>query len=279
MVPHEKLRFKQMSPAHVTKKRRDNQMEFSRRTTELEKEQGIKNLEEFIETISQELQEDNVPVDSECRIDINAFKTHYAPGTIERDKKRTEQIKSEWQDNDSDEIQTGEKLEMLKTAIFHKHLKQDFIVARSTLRDDFDNGVDNIIMEKSTGNVVCAFDEVADVSGSFYQEKIKKVLDKNIHHDGASLKYGLGLDPKTKKVIPEGLAHIPIFYLALPEGHVNQMVKNFSPSSKSEHETKLFRYFISSLLTQIKALDLKISVLHPELRKKLQVFEQTIKKL
>jgi len=168
---------------------------------------------------------------------------------------------------------------LLKTAVFNKFLGQKFIVTRTNLADDIDRGVDNLILERQTGNVVCAFDEVTDITGKTYQDKVAKILEKNVESDGANLKYGLGIDEKTKKVIAKGVQNIPIFYLALPGQYVKNAISHFEPNLKSEQEEKLLSYFLSSLQTQIKALDLRMLSVHPEVRTKIEKFNLALKTL
>jgi len=244
----------------------------------IEPVEGMKKLMTFLEIAAKAMQKEGAPVKSDCRIDLEAFKNCYPAEVLSRDRQRAARIQKEWQEKSTDKERVGEKLEMLKTAIFNKFLGEEFIVARSNMIDDIDNGVDNVILERTTSNLVCAFDEVADISGPIYQEKAAKILEKNVDHSGASLKYGLGLDLKTKKFVPTALENIPIFYLALPEEYINELIKTFNRSVKSQEETKLFSYFISSLQTQIKALDLKISILPPKMRQRLEIFQQTIEK-
>jgi len=240
--------------------------------------EGMEKLTAFLKSTAKSLRAEGVPVKDDCRIDLEAYKNYYPENVLSRDRQRISRIQKEWQEKAAGQEGAGEKLEMLKTAVFHKYLGQEFIVVRSALRDDVDNGVDNVILERKTGNVVCAFDEVADISSPLYQEKAAKILEKNVDHSGASLKYGLGLDLKTKKFVPTALENIPIFYLALPEEYINELIKNFNPSVKSQEEIKLFSYFVSSLQTQIKALDLKISILPPKMRQRLEIFQETIEK-
>jgi len=245
--------------------------------TEQEKEQGSEHLKKFLENIANKLQVEGVPVDSECRIDDDAFKNYYPPAVLARDQQRRISLLLQWQADQQKQDRMGEKLEMLKTAIFHKFLKEDFIVCRSALIDDIDNKIDNVVLEKKTGNIIGAFDEVGDINDSFYKDKREKVLAINTTA-GARLRYGLATDPKTRKITPKSVENIPLFYLALPKPYIEQGIKNFQLKATSEYEKKLFAYFISSLLTQIKELDLKIPVLEPERRKKLEIFSRAIQK-
>ena len=244
----------------------------------IEPVEGMKKLTTFLEIAAKAMQKEGAPVKSDCRIDLEAFKNCYPAEVLSRDRQRAARIQKEWQEKSTAKERVGEKLEMLKTSIFNKFLGEKFIVARSNIIDDIDNGVDNVILERTTCNVVCAFDEVADISGQIYQDKMRKTLEKNVMRAGANLKYGLAVNAKTKKIIPQAVHNIPIFYLALPAQYIEEAIKDFRPDVKTKQETKLLSYFISSIQTQIKALDLKMLVVHPEVRKKIEIFDQAIKK-
>ena len=50
--------------------------------------------------------------------------------------------------------------EMSLTLLLNKFLKKDFIVARASSYDDYNNGIDNVLIDKTSGEVLCGFDEV-----------------------------------------------------------------------------------------------------------------------
>ena len=160
-------------------------------------------------------------------------------------------------------------------------MKKDFVVLRSSAYDDIKNGVDNIIIERSTGNLVCALDEVEDTSGKIYEKKKEAVLNRNIERNGVNLKYGLTFEKegdKMKLKLGE-MKGLPIFYLALPKDHVEKGIKSFIPSEgqSSDYEKKLFSYFIASLNSQIKALELNPRHLDSKLKERLDAFERCLK--
>lgn len=249
------------------------------RTEKPELIEGMKKLTAYLETEAKSMQAEGIPVLNDCRINMDAFASLYSPKDLAIEKQRILRMQKEMAEKDEHQDNFGEKLEMLKTAVFNKFLGQKFIVARTSLADDIDRGVDNVILERQTGNVVCAFDEVTDIVGKTYQDKAAKIMERNVESAGASLKYGLGIDEKTKKVIPQSVRNIPIFYLALPGQYVKNAIQQFEPDVKNEQEAKLLSYFLSSLQTQIKALDLRMLSVHPEVRTKIEKFDVTIRTL
>lgn len=245
----------------------------------------------FMKDIAEGLRIDRVPVTEDCRIDMGAFSSVYSQSVIAENMAWVrEREAEEYPGLSAEEIKTerlkrdGEGLEMLKTAIFTKNLGPEFIVVRASYYDD-KKGIDNIILEKETGNIVCALDEVADTSGGRYQEKTERVLDRNRkkHGSGGTLKYGIRIENNKdgkKRLCLDRVENIPLFYLALPKRHLRRGLKEFVPSfeKNSDYERRLFSYFITSLSAQIDFLKLEQN-LNPELKNRLIYFEKTIKKL
>jgi len=236
-----------------------------------------------------QLRKEGVPVDNECRVDMNAFGEIYGEKALNYDKQRIESLERQWRKMKglSKEEYTkakmcslGEKMEMLKTAIFQKNLSPDFIVARSSHYDDIENGVDNIILEKKTGNLVCAFDEVADVDSPRYEEKIDKVLWRNMTKNGGILKYGLKMEKEGGKMeLKLGRAkNAPVFYLALSPWLVEEGAKKFKPQigEQSDYEKIIFNDFINSLNEQIEIINSKFKNLPPSIKERILRFQESL---
>lgn len=222
-------------------------------------ESSAEKLFPFIKEISENLKKEGVPVGEDCRIDMKAFSSY--GGGVKEDMEKVRDFEKNWYPNLSEERvkeekqkKSGEKLEMLIVVLFHKFLKDKFIVARSSPYDDIFNGIDMLILEKETGNLICAFDEVADTHGPNLQNKIKEITEKN--KSGGKLKYGLKIENnEIKKGVVMGA---PIFYLALPKERINDGIKNLSTGAeKSDYEKKLFKYFIDLIQLQYSAFRLE----------------------
>ncbi len=242
---------------------------------------NLEKLKGLSKEVAENLRNENIPVDDECRIDINAFGDVYSAEVLKKDKELIERQEKDWYGSSSEkenkERKTGDQLEVLKTVIFHKFLKSDFITARASNYDDYNNKVDNIILERKTGNLVCALDEVSLTSGQRFEEKSEKILNRNKKENGSRLKYGLKLEENKLKL---GQADtLPIFYLALSKKYLKEGLNKMSPSLEetSSYEKKLFEYFIASLDSQIKRLKLEPD-LNPELKDHIKAFETAIEK-
>lgn len=260
-------------------------------------EQGKEEIEKLKNLASQtaeSLRLKGVPVEDNCRIDMRSFAETYSEKEINNDIEVVKGFERKFasqqglgplslQEWEEQKLKTaGEKLEIVKTVIFNKFLGDDFITARSSRYDDISNGVDNIIFEKQTGNLICALDEVGDARGDAYERKRNEVLAKNVKGKGARLKYGVQKgEPKTGA---DGLTfgkaeNLPIFYLVLPSDHISKAIEQMSSSleEKTDYENKLFAYFLSSFEFQIKALRLK--KVDPEFERKISHFEEVLERM
>lgn len=140
--------------------------------------------------------------------------------------------------------------EMALTVMLHKFLKEKFIVARSSTYDDYNNGVDQVLVYKETGEVVCGFDEVIGNNGDDGGLKKAAKLERLMARGGARIKYG------AKKVGTElvrgEVREIPAFYMSLSKAELAELLESLSSSSEriSAPEEKLFEKLINSLETQ-----------------------------
>ncbi len=115
----------------------------------------------------------------------------------------------------------GEACEMLATAVLQKNLPEGFIAMRTSEYDDISNGMDTVILDKNTGNIVCAIDEIGQNKGARYEKKVDNTMKRNLK-GGGLLKYGVSLDSRSsggnKPEFKRGRAwNIPLFYCAFPE--------------------------------------------------------------
>lgn len=117
--------------------------------------------------------------------------------------------------------------EMMITLLLHSKLKDRFLVSRSSTFDDYENGVDYVLMDKKTGAVVCGLDQVLGMgqdNGSFKKkDKIERILFKG----GAHLEYGLTLDDvfeEDNDLIRKKIKNIPAFFLGISKDDLDKML-------------------------------------------------------
>lgn len=251
------------------------------------KEKPVEELKGFIKEMSLGLENEGIPVDEKARINVDEFTGVYHQRSIEADKEWIKDLKGRWERAAIVESRwswafpkgkalrdqpVGEVLEMLATAVLHKNLGKDFVVARTSEYDDVRNKVDNIILDRKTGNIICAFDDIGTVSGKRFEEKQQKILERNWLRGGADLKYGISFqESKGKMELEKGLiCHIPLFYLALSEEEIKKALEN------PVKEKKIFNDFIGSAKEQ--AEQIKKEPLHPKLKQRLDFFGKVIEK-
>ena len=258
------------------------------------KEKPIEKLQGFIKDISFELKKEGIPVAENGRISPGQFRDVYPERIIKADKEWIEDLKGRWERTavaksqwswimSKDQIlkqkTMGDTWEMLATAILHKNLGKDFIVVRTSEYDDTRNNVDNIILDRKTGGVVCAFDDVADASRDVFKQKKGDVAKRNWERGGADVYYGISfVERQNRKELKKGeIKHVPLFYFACSEEDIKTALKTFSGESASPAEQKIFESFIGSFEEQIK--ELRKGPLHHKLEQRLNSFEGILNKL
>ena len=268
-----------------------------------ERRKNVEKMQRLLGEMSQELREQKVPVESDCRINMNNFsglrytnkkgKTEFY--NITQDNVYVDERERRFHGNlpEKKKLESaGEQFEMLATIVLHKFLKDNFIVVRASRYDDIANKIDTVIVEKETGNVVCALDEVALSEEEMRQKRDQWLpghpdrLDKetlaqykNIQEGGATLKYGVTTNEQGE-VIKKKIDNIPVFYFALPSKRaLEKLMKNLERSLKkiSLDEKRLLGSFLKSMEAQIDTLGL--DELDPELEKKLDQYEEVLKKI
>lgn len=258
------------------------------RTPFVERSEGVAKLSRFLALMADRYRKEDIPVGSDGRIDMNAYRELY-PQHLRADFAQVQAWQETWRERqtslpgiptDADGFHNrGEAFEMLATAVFQKKLGDGFVVARSSLFDDLTHKVDTIVLDRETGALVCAFDEIGDTTGPSYDEKLSLIRDRNFH-GGAKLKYGLAMkaDGDKKKVVKSAVQNVPIFRIALNDERINQGLEEFNPrpDTCSDFEEKLFAYFVAIINAQIAALKLDGNRLNSELRKNLSVFRSVM---
>lgn len=156
------------------------------------------------------------------------------------------------------EASKSNQAEMIITALLHKILKERFLVVRSSVFDDYKYGIDNLILDKETGAVICAFDEVLENEGDSERGASKKIekIKKSAIRGGTEAKYGISLKEKT---LTRGhLRNIPVFYLTLESKDLIELTEhlfNNHEEAATEAEERLFSHLVHSIKEQKKMLE------------------------
>lgn len=187
------------------------------------------------------------------------------------------EILAKWKENKAK--QKSGRTETIVTILLNRLMGERFIVVKSSTYDDYYSGVDHLIIDKTNGNVVGAFDEVAQndkhegsANSSKKQDKVKKINQKG----GASIKYGLKINQD--KLEMTKLENLPIFYLSLSDENYNKLGKTTDNDIKGEitdTEQKIFDDLITSLKSQISET-LKTPNLNNTLVRNIKQFEESL---
>lgn len=144
------------------------------------------------------------------------YKTEHRAETLD-------EVLKVWKDNREKSLSS--KLEMAVSGVFHKVLKSEFLVVRASTYDDYYNGADTIIVNKQTGDIICAIDEFNDQGdrSAAKQQKAKKTDNR-----GAAIKYGLTFEKDSASGAPKlavgPLKNIPVFYLKLSREELESLL-------------------------------------------------------
>jgi hypothetical protein len=238
----------------------------------------ISELDKLLREIAEKLVLQGIPVNSDARIDMEQYESFFSSDIDSQKEFLSNRDKVSRLGVMFKKDQLGEKFEKMKTIVFHKFLSEQFVVCRTSSFDDIENKIDNIILERESGNLVCAMDEVMDESGERFVSKRDKIREKNLK-GGAMLKYSLKMSGRrvektlrTKK--------LPLFHLALSKEKVLEWLK--APGSDIEtisaNEEEIFAFFLEGLSKQADEL-LREEKLNEQLKGSILKFKDSLIKL
>ncbi|MFA5778258.1 MAG: hypothetical protein WC870_02085 [Candidatus Paceibacterota bacterium] len=269
------------SPTDMLKNMLDGQ---SRQTNEMvEKEYGLKDLllrdtalnpQEYTELYGEEAVRADADFVHKCELDFSsANNPNVQAFYLEKYGAKTEEeVIAKWRENKSRE--KNGQMEMAVTALLAQKLGKDFLVVRTAPYDDYKNGVDNLIFDRTTGEVVGAFDEVHEVgTGQRTKEKelkIKKIVERG----GAKIQYGLKF--VDGKFIRGSLEGVPVFYLGLESSELLELEEGLHENDATK-TNKIFKKLISALASQHAMLEKSAG--SSGVRARLNSFGQTLSRL
>jgi len=223
-------------------------------------EDYLPNLRKLLSEQSEEINQDFTDfLDSEGKINIvgeEAASHKYLVETQEEAfSQETGKSLGDWQRDK--EKNSANLTEMALTVMLHKFLKEYFIVARSSSFDDYNNGVDQVLVYKPTGEVVCGIDEViinpSDKDGA--SKKVSK-LENIMNRGGARIQYGAKL--QDGKLVRAEVRNVPAFYMSLSKAELGELLESLKNDKTdiSSVEEKIFSRLLDSLEEQAKGLSL-----------------------
>lgn len=170
--------------------------------------------------------------------------------------------------------------EVATTLLFDKILGADFIIVRASTYDDYQNGADQLIIDKQTGAVICGLDDVignvGDDGGAKKAKKIKQKMDNG----GAKIKYGATFEDG--QLVRKKLSNIPLFYFSLSKTELDNLLKSLTGdqagADSGQVEKDIYAKLVDSL-NQQSALYAADKSLNPLLQANLERFAPSLAKL
>lgn len=160
------------------------------------------------------------------------------------------------------------------TLMLQRVLPDNFMVVRSSAYDDYNNGVDQLIIDRESGAVVCGIDEVIDRQGNTGPSKKEEKIRQKMVRGGAKVKYGARVE--VGNLVLGGLKNVPAFYLSLSSQELAILGDNLQKKEVSVYERDLLNRLHSSLSAQLSGYaSLNLS---QDLQVKLQDFLQSLEK-
>jgi len=261
-------------------------MNFERIPIPEKKETPTEKLENYLREKANELKEMGFPVNEELRIEETQFTDVYPREEIERDRGKIAQRSEEWLEEDIRERKfgiekIGEKFEKITTSLLNKHLENAGLeVVRAAEYDDIFQGVDHLVLDIETGNVVAGIDSSVKSFDKEYEKKAQKVLERNLD-GGARIKYGVIAKKEGEgiKIEKRRIQQVPVFLFNLPQTEVSNLIEEFQPEKTSPEEEKVFRFFLTSLQYQTENLTRKDLHAFSQLRERIDIFQTKIKEI
>ena len=167
--------------------------------------------------------------------------------------------------------------EMATTLLFDKILGGEFVVVRASTFDDYENGADQLIIDKKTGAVICGLDDVLIHTGEGSEKKEGKIAAK-MKHGGASIKYGATIEAGSLK--RRSLKHIPLFYFSLSKNDLDSLLSSLAANKPEPDgvETMVYAQLVNSLVAQASKFQADASLSAP-LKENLEHFSPSLRKM
>lgn len=273
----------------------------SQQDNRTEKKENNRKLHEFSETISQKIKEryggKNI-VDNNIKINTDIFHENpsYTDEKIKEDEEFVEEKRGEFNKKKKINDSNGELFEEAMACVLYRILNKKYLVVRSSDYDDLHNGVDILIIDPETNEIICLVDNITTYRDDFkaieaIENKENKVLNQNMN-GGAEIEYGLAFkeNAETHNIEPIGERKkgIPIFSMHLYGKELDELLNGMDydiNNDPSEIELKTFDELMRVMKVDSKQMIEQIQEESKkndeEMKKKktdLEVFENLINK-
>jgi hypothetical protein len=192
----------------------------------------------------EKMKAEGLPLDEKGRIDEALFASQLGKDVVQQDKDEVEKVTKS---PDYIENNIGELAELLIPVLFNDFIGNKFLIFRTSIFDDIFNGADTIIVDKTTGKIVCAVDEASSIKSTAYKMKKAKINKKN-EKGGVVLKYGITYNKGKIKLTT--LEKVPLLILGFPLNEVADMISVINFDRPTEVEKSLFNFFVALINEQ-----------------------------
>jgi hypothetical protein len=180
--------------------------------------------------------------------------------------------------------------EMAVVSLLDKFFGDRFLVVRASSYDDYEYGVDNILVDKETGAVICGFDQVIGMGKDDGSSKKREKMEKALLRGGTKLEYGISLD-ENKKIRRKKLTNIPAFFLAITKEDLSLLLSGLSSGENTESVIRILnnvltsikeQYYSAKILLDKNKDDVRFQALFSNLEKfkeSFKIIEEKVKKL
>jgi hypothetical protein len=177
-----------------------------------------------------------------------------------------------WKDNKSRE--KNSQMEMAVTLLLSEMLGSDFLVVRTAPIDDYDHGVDTVILDYQTGEVVGAFDEVHQSDNGERLAKKKEKIQTVAKRGGAKVRYGMKLE--NGNLTRAELSGVPVFYLGLTSTELDGLI-----TALRDSDTEVMEGIFKKLITSLKSQQVELSATshNQQFQAKLQSFNALLERV
>lgn len=153
------------------------------------------------------------------------------------------------------ELSDSSLAEQAVTLSLSKALGDRFLSVRSSAWDDYENGIDNLLLDTETGSLVCGFDEVVEGYGQHGQDKKAEKMMRRFRQGGARAKYGLELSSESTGMIRiSEQRNLPAFYISLNQTDLGDLLDGLTREEVGEAEKKVWRSLVDSLEAQLSEM-------------------------
>lgn len=176
----------------------------------------------------------------------------------------------------------GALAESAVLTVLNKMLSGRFVAVRASSYDDYAHGVDTLILDRESGSVVCAFDEVVGVAdGDRQHKKVERAREQLGKFGGMRIAYGLAFErgeDGAPRLARGELPNIPGFCISITHEELHALLRdgNFDPDAHpSEAEVQLFDKIVEALVNQKEVMSERMQPLQQSHIEELVAFAES----